>query len=275
MLFNKTKKKQVHDTTENDAKRIINEKTPFAVREAYRSLCTNVLYIPIEDKCKKICITSAFSGEGKTSVSINFALTLAQHSDEHKIILIDCDMRKSRISQILPELDIDTTGLSEYLLNIDEKPNIKRLEGSNFYVLTSGGESMNPAGLLNSKKMRTFIRELEDEYDYIIFDSPPVNLVSDAIILNDIINGYLIAVRADYSDINALSDAVDTISGIGGEILGIVLDSVNLKGSRKYKKYSRHYDTYSADKKNNKQSIQPGNDSNYLDSKEENDKSSS
>ena len=119
-LFNRKDKYQSHDTIANDAKRILNEETPFAVREAYRSLCTNVLYLSIEDKCKKICVTSAFSGEGKTSVSINFAHTLAQHSDSIRVLLVDCDMRKSRMSHLISGVDVDTHGLSEYLAGIDE-----------------------------------------------------------------------------------------------------------------------------------------------------------
>ena len=189
MLFNKTRKIQAHDTIENDAKRVINENTSFAVREAYRSLCSNVIYLPIEDKCKKICVTSAFSGEGKTSVSINFALTLAEYSSEYKILLIDCDMRKPRISQLLPDVDMGNTGLSEYLLGIDAEPNILELPNSNLSVFPAGGESMNPVGLLNSNKMKTMIKEFEEKYDYIIFDTPPGNLVSDAIILKELING--------------------------------------------------------------------------------------
>ncbi len=243
-LFSKFRTKEAHGSAANDTKRIISQDTPFAVREAYRSLCTNVLYLPIEDKCKKICITSAVSGEGKTSVSINFAITLAQHLDGRRIILIDSDMRKSRVSELLPGMDLDTTGLSEYLLGIDKTPNIKRFEDTNLYVLPSGGESMNPAGILNSQKMRSLIHELEEDYDYIIFDSPPVNVVSDAIILNDIINGYLLVTRADYSDVNELSKAVDALTTIGAEIFGIVLDSLNLKSKHKHRSYASYQRDY-------------------------------
>lgn len=242
--FKRFAKGQSHDTVANDSRRIINERTPFAVLEAYRTLCTNILYLPIEDKCKKICITSAYSGEGKTSVSINFALALAQHLDDRRILLIDCDLRKSRMAQLLPGLDIDDTGLTEYLLGLDAAPNIKRIENSRLFVLPSGGESMNPAGILNSKQMRTLISELEDQYDYIIFDSPPINVVSDAIILKDKINGYLVVTRADYSDINGLHDAINALTSVNAEIFGIVLDSVNLKSDHKYKKYSHRYSNY-------------------------------
>ncbi len=242
--FKKSGKGRSHDTVENDACRIINDKTPFAVLEAYRTLCTNILYLPIEDKCKKICVTSAYSGEGKTSVSINFALTLAQHLDEQRILLVDCDLRKSRMAQLIPGIDAEETGLTEYLLGLDKTPNIKKVENSRLSILISGGESLNPAGILNSKQMRNLISELESEYDYIIFDTPPINVVSDAIILNDKINGYLIVARADYSDINGLSDAISTLSSVNAEIFGIVLDSVNLKNSYKYKKYSHRYSNY-------------------------------
>ncbi len=244
MRLFKFKKKRTHDSNEIDIKRLINKDTPFAVREAYRSLCTNVLYLPIEDKCKKIVMTSAISGEGKTSTSINFALTLSEHSAEQRILLIDCDMRKSRASQIFPGINIEATGLTEYLLGLDKTPNIQKIDGTKLSVLTAGGESLNPAGLLNSTKMRELMRELEEDYDYIIIDTPPVNVVSDALVLKELINGYIITVRADYSDINELSDSIEAINAAGGEIFGIVLGAVNFKSQRKYKKYYSKYSKY-------------------------------
>ncbi len=240
-FFNRKTKIQSHDSIANDAKRIINDETPFAVREAYRTLCTNVLYLSVEDKSKKIGITSALSGEGKTSVSVNFALTLAQHSDNIKVLLVDADMRKSRMSRLLSEIDVDTHGLSEYLAGIDDKPNIIPTSVSNLSVITSGAESVNPAALLNSSKMRQLVENLENSFDYIIFDTPPVNVVSDAVILNELINGYLIVVRADYSDVRSISQAIDSLGQVGANIFGFVLDSINLKSDHKYRKRSGAY----------------------------------
>ena len=240
-FFKRKNKFFSHDSVENDAKRIISEDTPFAVKEAYRTLCTNILYLSVDDRCKKICVTSALSGEGKTSVSINFAYTLAQHSDSTRVLLIDADMRKPRISSLVPELDKDTHGLTEYLAGIDDKPNIMPTSVSNLSVITSGADSVNPAALLNSTKMHKLVRELEEQFDYIIFDTPPVNVVSDAVILKEFVNGYLIVVRADYSDVRSLSAAIDSLEQVGANIFGLVMDSVNLKGTRKYRKRSGSY----------------------------------
>ena len=240
-FFNRKNKILSHDTIVNDSKRIIGQDTPFAVTEAYRSLCTNVLYISVEDKCKKICVTSALSGEGKTSVSINFARTLAEHSDSIKVLLVDADMRKSRISRLLPEIEDDSHGLTEYLAGIDQEPNIISVPGTSLSLITSGAESVNPAALLNSSKMRQLIENLEEKFDYIIFDTPPVNVVSDAVVLNEFVNGYLLVVRADYSDIRSISSAIDSLEQVGANIFGFVLDSLNLKYDHKYKRRSGAY----------------------------------
>ena len=90
-----------HSDIEIDVQRIISDTTPFAIVEAYRSLYTNILYLPIEDKCKKIVITSAFPGEGKTSVSVNLAYTIAINSPESKVLIIDGDMRSPRVNRLL------------------------------------------------------------------------------------------------------------------------------------------------------------------------------
>ena len=243
-LFKFKSKAQSHDVIANDAKRIIGDDTPFAVKEAYRTLCTNVLYLSVEDKCKRIGITSAISGEGKTSVSINFAYTLAQHSDSIRVLLVDADMRKSRLSRLMPGIDVDAHGLTEYLAGIDEQPNIITTSVSNLSVITSGAESVNPAALLNSTKMRQLVESLEEQYDYIIFDTPPINVVSDAVILNDLLNGYLLVVRADYSDARSIANAVDSLEQVGANIFGFVLDSLNLKSDLKYRKRSGRYGKY-------------------------------
>ena len=100
-VFNFNKKKYAHASDKEDITRILNENTPFAVREAYRALCTNILYLPITDKCRKIAITSAFPGEGKTFVSINLGITLADSSVNRRVLIIDADMRKSRVMRLL------------------------------------------------------------------------------------------------------------------------------------------------------------------------------
>lgn len=236
--------KKAHSNDRVDELRLLDENTPFAVNEAFRALYTKVLYLPIDDKCRKIAITSAFSGEGKTYISINLALTLAKSAENKRILLIDADMRKPRVARILSKYsksdDAKSGGLSEYLAGIHETPNIVQTEIKNLSILFSGKESSNPIGLIHTKRMNELIEKCSEEYDFIIFDTPPVNVVSDAILFADKINGYIMAARADYSNINALSAAVDAIKNVGGEVFGVVLSSVNPKnsgGSYRYKSY--------------------------------------
>lgn len=242
MRFDLFKKKTAHASDKEDSERILNDDTPFAVKEAYRALGANFLYLPIEDKCKKIAVTSAFPGEGKTFVSINLAITLATSSEKRRVLLIDADMRKSRVLRLLSSNKYSkTSGLSEYIAGIDDVPNISGTDYPNLDVLSSGAEAANPTGLLSSSRMEALMRTCNEKYDYVIFDTPPVNVVADALVLNDHINGYIIATRADYSDVNSLGQVVDALKRIDAEVYGIVLSSVDLK---KGDGYSRSYNKY-------------------------------
>ena len=235
MAFNFFNKKHAHASDKEDATRIIGENTPFAVREAYRSLSTNILYLPIADKCRKIAVTSAFPGEGKTFVSINLGITLANNSTHRRVLIIDSDMRKSRVMRLLKNNKYSKfNGLSEFLAGIDETPNVIETEYENLDVIPSGAEAANPTGLINSPRMKELVSWAESKYDYVIFDTPPVNVVADSLLLNNCINGYLIATRADYSDVNGLSQAIDALKTIDAEIFGVVLSSVDVKKSGGY-----------------------------------------
>ena len=239
MLF---KKKQTNDTL--DAKKLINPNTPFAIREAFSTLCTNVIYLPIEDKCKKIAVTSSVSSEGKTYISINLAITLANNLDNKKILLIDMDMRNPSVTRLLNMSEIatagDGAGLSEYLAGICKELPISSTNVENLSVIFAGAEASNPAGLINSAKMVELFEKCEAEYDYIIIDTPPVNVVSDATLLVNRVNGYLIATRADYSNVNALGNVLETLNKLGAEVFGVVLSDVNPKKSSAYGRYHKY-----------------------------------
>lgn len=231
-----------HDTDANDKSRLISDRTPFAISEAFRTLYTNILYLPIQDSCKKIAVTSGFSGEGKTYISINLALTIARSDSEHKVLLIDSDMRKPRVSHLLKEIKPNVHGLSEYLAGIDATPNIQQTNLPNLSVLTSGSESANATALISSSRFDSMMEMLVDKYTYIIFDTPPANVVSDAILLNDHINGYFVVARADYSDVNEISELFENLSSINANVFGMCLTAVSPKGyNGKYSRYKKYY----------------------------------
>ena len=229
MIFSK---KTAHSHDKIDALRLINDDTPFAINEAFRALYTKVIYLPIIDKCKKIAVTSSVSGEGKTYLATNLAISLAKNSDNKKIVLIDLDMRKPRISRVLSKHLNKTksrNGMSEYLAGIDSEPNVISTDVPNLSVILAGKENANALGLVTSVRMSELLEKLSLEFDYIIFDTPPVSLVSDALALSDKIHGYIIAARSEYSDINNLSHAVELIQNVNGVIFGTVLTAVNPK----------------------------------------------
>lgn len=253
--FNINKRAKVDDGRSN-AKfyrtLIMNENMPFAVVEAYRTLKTNLLYIPIEDRCKKFVFTSAIPGEGKTLVSINTAISLSQSG--LRVLLIDGDVRKPRIKTAL-ELS-DGHGLSEYLSGQDEEPNIRKTTFSNLYVLTSGKSVPFTAELLSSEAMRAFLSRTESIFDYIIIDTPPLTVVPDALSLADRTHGFIIVTRSDYSDMENTNAAVESIRAVGGKIRGFVLDNINYKrggkhgyGKGEYSKYG--YEAYGYGKSGN------------------------
>lgn len=220
---------------------IVDDDTPFAIREAYRALYTNILYLNIEDKCKKIAVTSAVSGEGKTSVSTNLAITLAMNLEGKRVLLIDADMRQPTVAKML-SIEQKRHGLSEYLAGIDEDPNFDYIPQYKLMVLTSGSRNVNPTKLIGSDRMKKLIEACEEEFDYVIIDTPPVNVVTDANLLNGNVNGYVIATMAEHSNINGVSECISKLEHIGAEIFGIVLSGVKSKGYQgKYSKYNRKY----------------------------------
>ena len=220
--------------------RLINEETPFAIREAYKALYTNVRYLNIDSKCKKIVVTSAVPGEGKTTLSINLALTLAQNLEEKRVLLIDADMRRPRVASTL-NIDSNTRGLSEFLAGLDNDPNFEYIAQHKLMVLTAGGQNANPTKLIGSDRMRKLLDACEEEFDYVIIDTPPVTVVTDAILFNSNVSGYILSTRSEYSNLNKLSDCVKSLEAVGAEIFGIVLsDVVVKKSSGRYSRYSRY-----------------------------------
>ncbi len=222
--------------------RLLNKDTPFAINQAYKTLYTNILYLNIEDKCKKIAITSALPAEGKTTLSCNLALTLAQNLEEKKVLLVDCDLRSPKVWRLFG-FQKNAHGLSEYLAGIDEEPSLNFISQYNLTVMTAGSKSINPTKLIGSQKMKSFIEYCNENYDYVIVDTPPIDVVTDALLLNGLVNGYIVSTRADKSDIKSLSECVDQINRIGAEIYGFVISDLKLKANdTKYGKYSRYGD---------------------------------
>jgi len=216
---------------------IVDANTPFAIREAYKALYTNILYLNIESECKKIAVTSSFSGEAKSTMTANLAVTFAQNAEDKRILVIDTDMRKPKVATLFG-VDKKSRGLSEYLAGLDEEPNFINLPEYKLTILTSGASNVNPTKLIGSRRMAEFLHKCEGEFDYVFIDTPPINVVTDAILLNGHVDGYVISAREDHSNVVELNDCLETLNRIGAEVYGIVLSSAKIKaGSKKYARY--------------------------------------
>lgn len=246
LRFRFRRRRSVHGTSSEDRKRILSETTPFAVKEAYRAAYTNLLYLPIADACKKIAITSAVPGEGKTTLAINLAITLAQNSSEHRVLLVDADLRKPRIARLLKH-SVRGHGLSEYLAGIDREPNIRPTDTPGLSVLYSGKATTNPAALIASERMKTLMQYCADKFEYILFDTPPIDTVSDAMLMKKAVNGYLLAVRAGFSDVWSMNEAIESMQRLEAPIFGLILNSVDPKNGKGVKYYkSGKYASYNS-----------------------------
>ena len=220
---------------ETDVINIIDDTTPFSVKEAYRLLRANIQFLSPHDGCKVICVTSSVAHEGKSSVSYNLSSVIADGSS--KVLLLDADLRASHLQLSLGSKGKE--GLSDILAGLvsseDYMSLIKKDENHpNLDILVAGKVPPNPSELLSSERMVTLLDELKKEYDYIIIDGTPLCLVSDMLVLSPYIDGYVIVVRAEMTNKKILNKSVSMIKKINGKVLGFVLSRKQQKKSERY-----------------------------------------
>lgn len=222
---------------------LIDDNSPFAMREAYKTLYTNIVYMGLNDKCRKIAVTSAVPSEGKSTVSANLAYTISHNSKDTKILLIDADMRAPRIARIFG-INPKHHGLSEFLAGVDKEPNFIDIKDKNLTVMTSGSRPINPTQLLSSSRMKQLMDICEERFDYVIIDTLPVNIVADALLFSNYVNGYVLSVLADRSDIKGVKQCVEQLQQINAVIFGFVISGVKMKHNSG--KYGYGYGRYSS-----------------------------
>lgn len=240
----KNKKKGKHSKVANDkAVNYIGDRMPFANKEAYRLLKTNLVYsIPSDGTGKIVGITSSVASEYKTTTAINLAIKLAEDGDK-KVLLLDCDLRMSEIAE---RLGLDNRmGLTEYLTgDADLKGIIQHSEEyPHLFTIVGGNSSPNPGKLLRSQKMKDSFKGLAKVFDYIIVDFPPANIVSDALELGKECDGMIVVVRQDFTEKQVFEEAMSKIQFVGINVLGLVLTGVDKGYGSKYN-YVRYYGNY-------------------------------
>ena len=229
---------------QEERKSLLSAKSDFFIREAYKTLRTNVSFsLTGEDGCKVIVVTSSMQSEGKSITASNLAISYAM--TDRKVLLIDCDLRRPKLARLLQMSG--KVGLSNLIM----QPALKEAailptSTKGMDVILSGDIPPNPSELLGSARMRKLLAELRENYDYIIMDSPPVNMVTDAVVLAPESDGVLFLVRANHSDRGAVIHAVEQLEYAKAKILGFVLNGVDVENAHygykkyKYRRYSRY-----------------------------------
>lgn len=243
-IFNKSKQPKEEDDT---LSYVLNEKSDFIRIETFKSIRTNILFSMAKaDKGRIITITSSAPGEGKTTTTINLAITFAQMGA--KVLLIDCDLRKARIHRYL-QIERNE-GITNVLCGFTELENaLKRNIRENLDVLTCGEIPPNPAELLENEEFEKLLETVKENYDYIFIDTPPINVVTDAAVIMKHANGAVIVVRENVTSYDFLDNTMSYVKKTGVNILGIILlgqKDMNKKTryykSYKYRKYKQGYD---------------------------------
>ncbi len=219
---------------------LLSQNSPFSVQEAYKSLRTNVAFSIAGGDSKCIGVTSPNRGDGKSSVSVNLAISFAQIGK--KVVLVDCDMRLPTVAQ---KLGIKKSpGLSDYLVgekSINEC--IFNVSKFGFAVVPAGNIPPDPTTLLESKEMHELLGVLRNYYDYIIVDLPPVLPVPDAMILSKHVDGYLIVVKNGSAEYRNVSDTLKQLQFAESKIIGFVYNGKALP-SKRSRKYRYNYTYY-------------------------------
>ena len=219
----------------------------FKVEESYKSIRANITFSLMKKGCKKIVFTSSVAGEGKTTTTINLAISFAQAGQ--KVLLIDGDLRKPKIHQYFSISN--TPGLTDYLGSTVSASNQDRVdlfsivhitEYENLSVICSGSIPPNPAEILGSEPMANFLDDVSNDFDYIIIDTPPINIVSDALPIIRESDGVVLVVRYNQSTHPEVEKAIAALEFIDAKILGFVVNFVETKSGGKYNygKYSKY-----------------------------------
>ena len=203
--------------------------------ESYRTLRTNIQYSSFDNPVKSIVVTSSEPGEGKSTTSANLALSFAL--DNKKVILIDCDLRKPVVHK---EFGISNSkGLTEFLLGKEEFSKVVHKHKSGLHILPSGLIPPNPAEMLASRAMEHLLAQLEERYDYIIIDTPPVNAVADSKILSIKVDGTILVVKYGYTKKDVVLEAVKGLKAVKANIIGTVFNGEESHKSKYYYYYKK------------------------------------
>jgi capsular exopolysaccharide synthesis family protein len=231
MAFKKNKK---FKSTDPSKKLIANLDPKSPISEQYRTIRTNIQYSSVDKEIKTLMVTSSGPAEGKSTTVANLAVVFAQLGK--KVLLVDADLRKPTVHRTFGVNNLFgfTTVLTKQatlgstVLETDEK---------DLYILTSGPVPPNPAELISSKSMEQFIEEAKEQFDYVLFDTPPLLAVADPQILANKVDGSIYVVFSGKTEIDQAKKAKELLENAQSKLVGVVLNHKELKNNEYYYYY--------------------------------------
>ena len=211
--------------------RLFIDKPDSLYAESIRTARTGVLLSNIDLSHRVLMVTSSVPGEGKTTLCTNLALA---HAHTKKTLLIDADMRRPQVGRNL-DLAPGTKGLSNLVAgtaSVEEC--VHPVQGSTLMLLPAGDVPPNPLELLLSQRFRETLAKLQEEYEVILIDSPPVELVSDALVLAPMADSVIYVVRAMETPYPLARKGLTRLQRAGGKVLGVVLNQMDFERAQKY-----------------------------------------
>lgn len=236
------KKKSKKGKHRTEPRGLLTDKdVPFSVVESYKTIRTNILFTVAESDKKVIAVSSANPGEGKSTSAANLAIALAQTGSA--VLLIDADMRKPvqhRTFKIKNDEGLSTLIIKKSSMAKSVKSNVI----NNLDLLLSGPLPPNPSELLASNSFKALLEQFASNYDYVIIDTPPVNVVSDAMVMKDSISGILLVIRYAMTTYDDLSNCMKQIELAQANLLGFVMNDVHYNYGAAYYNYKYKYKKY-------------------------------
>ncbi len=216
---------------------VVHEHPMSGIAEAARSIRTNLLFMNPDHPYRKLLVSSAGPGEGKTTVACSIAIALAQGGQ--RVCIVDCDLRRPRLHRVFDRRG--DAGLTNLLVGEATIDDVAKPTGiDNLWSIPSGPTPPNPADMLSSERFRMFMSELATRFDRVIVDSPPLVAVTDAAILSTLVDGTVFVVRAFQTSRHLSAQGLRSLHDVEAPVVGAVLNAVNLN-KHEYDYYYHYY----------------------------------